>query len=136
MNVDELVATFATINDRAALIAFLAPLRLPPNLSEQEKARVTAALLVAAGRCWKGGALEMKNDSPTFVATFADGVVTRMTTHCESDTKLDMTRGVVLARHAYRQRTGREPVALTKAHFERDGTLLQAYSAIDMTVCG
>jgi len=55
MNVDELVATFATINDRAALIAFLAPLRLPPNLSEQEKARVTAALLVAAGRCWKGG---------------------------------------------------------------------------------
>src|SRR6516164_4960360 len=82
------------------------------------------------------GALEMKNDSPTFVATFADGVVTRMTTHCESDTKLDMTRGVVLARHAYRQRTGREPVALTKAHFERDGTLLQAYSAIHMTVCG
>ena len=56
MTVDELIATFATtIHDRAALIAFLAPLRLPPNLSEQEKARVTAALLVAAGRCWKGG---------------------------------------------------------------------------------
>jgi hypothetical protein len=78
----------------------------------------------------------MKNDSPTFVATFADGVVTRMTTHCKSDTKLDMMRGVVLAHHAYRQRTGRESVALVKAHFERDGTLLQAYSAIDMTVSG
>jgi hypothetical protein len=54
MSVDELVATFASINDRAALIAFLAPLRLPLNLSEQERARVTVALLVAAGRCWKG----------------------------------------------------------------------------------
>ena len=36
MTVDELIATFATtIHDRAALIAFLAPLRLPPNISEQ-----------------------------------------------------------------------------------------------------
>src|SRR5262249_61679996 len=55
MNVDELVATFASISDRASLIAFLAPLRLPPNLSEQEKARVTVALLTAASRCWRGG---------------------------------------------------------------------------------
>jgi hypothetical protein len=55
MTVDELIATFATtIHDRAALIAFLAPLRLPPNLSEQEKARVTVALLTAASRCWRG----------------------------------------------------------------------------------
>jgi hypothetical protein len=70
--------------------------------------------------------------SPTFVATFADGVVTRLTTFCDNDNKLDMTRGVLLARHAYRQRTGREPVALIKAHFERDGTTLQAYSAIEL----
>jgi len=72
------------------------------------------------------------NASPVFVATFADGVVIRMTTFCSSDKKLDMTRGVLLARHAYRQRTGREPVALTKAHFERDGTTLQAFSAIEL----
>jgi hypothetical protein len=70
--------------------------------------------------------------SPIFVATFADGVVTRMTTFCDNDKKLDMTRGVLLARHAYRQRTGREPVALIKAHFERNGTTLQAYSAIEL----
>ena len=68
--------------------------------------------------------------SPTFVAIFADGEVTRMTTYCK--TGLDMPRGILLARHAYRQRTGREPVALIKAHFEREGALLQAYSAIDI----
>ena len=54
MNVDELVATFATINDRAALIAFLAPLRLPADLPGHDRSRVTSALLAAASRCWRG----------------------------------------------------------------------------------
>jgi len=54
MTVDQLVAIFATINDRAALIAFLAPLRLPDGLSENERARVSDALVAAAARCWRG----------------------------------------------------------------------------------
>jgi hypothetical protein len=54
MTVDQLVAIFGTINDRAALIAFLAPLRLPHGLPETERARVTAALIAAAARCWRG----------------------------------------------------------------------------------
>jgi len=54
MSVDELVAAFATINDRASLIAFLTPLRLPHGLSERGQARITVALLTAASRCWKG----------------------------------------------------------------------------------
>lgn len=40
---------------------------------------------------------------PTFVATFIDGVITRMTTHCPNG-KLDLGRGVRLARAAYRVR--------------------------------
>jgi hypothetical protein len=47
---DELVAAFASISDRAALIAFLAPLRLSKDLSEFERARVTRALIAAAAR--------------------------------------------------------------------------------------
>ena len=36
----------------------------------------------------------------TFMATFADGVVTRMTTHCPNG-RLDLGRGVRLARAAW-----------------------------------
>jgi prophage regulatory protein len=54
MTIDELVETFATINDRAELIALLAPLRLPHGVSEHDKARVGEALTAAAARCWKG----------------------------------------------------------------------------------
>jgi len=32
MTVDEIIATFATIHDRAALVALLTPLRLPRDL--------------------------------------------------------------------------------------------------------
>jgi hypothetical protein len=70
--------------------------------------------------------------SPTFVATFADDVTTRMTTFCESDNKLDVARGVRLARHAYRQRTGQEPPALVRARFERGDRVLQTYNAIEL----
>jgi len=54
MTVDELVAELNGINGRAELLALLAPLRLPANLPEQERARVTIALVVAASRCWRG----------------------------------------------------------------------------------
>ena len=55
---------------------------------------------------------------PTFVATFADGEVTRMTTYC-ADSKLDLARGVRLSRQAYRVRKGKAPPAMTAGHFER-----------------
>jgi len=54
MTVDEILAMFATIHDRAALVAFLAPLRLSKDLSDFDRARVTRALIDAASRCWKG----------------------------------------------------------------------------------
>lgn len=41
---------------------------------------------------------------PTFVARFADGQVTRMSCHCESDEKLDWTRGQILAQAAWQSR--------------------------------
>jgi hypothetical protein len=56
-------------------------------------------------------------DSPTFVAHFADGEVTRMTVYCEPG-KLDVGRGARLAQHAYRSRMGREPPAIIAANFE------------------
>jgi hypothetical protein len=66
--------------------------------------------------------------SPTFVATFADGEITRMTTHTRPD-KLDVAHGVRLAQHAYRSRTGREPGPIVEARFEQNGTVLAEYGA-------
>jgi hypothetical protein len=70
---------------------------------------------------------------PTFVATFADGAVTRMSVYAEDATKPDLERGKKLARYAYESRTGRKPSAFTKAHFEKeDGTILVSYSSIEL----
>ena len=62
MTVDEILAMFATIHDRAALVAFLAPLRLSKDLSDFDRARVTRALIDAASRCWKGSYTECACD--------------------------------------------------------------------------
>jgi hypothetical protein len=64
---------------------------------------------------------------PTFVAKFADGEVTRMTVWAEN--KPNLSRGVRLARHAYRSRTGNEPPPIIEARFERDGSVLETYDA-------
>jgi hypothetical protein len=66
--------------------------------------------------------------SPTFVARFSDGVVTRMTCHCTPE-NLDLQRGIVLARLAYGSRTkGKKPPPITEAHFqELDGKILREY---------
>jgi hypothetical protein len=53
MTIDAVIAELNAINDRAELVAFLTPLRLPLDLDVPERARVTAALLAAASRCWK-----------------------------------------------------------------------------------
>jgi hypothetical protein len=38
-------------------------------------------------------------------------------------------RGIILARHAYRSRTGKNPPALAKARFEsQDGETLETYT--------
>ena len=70
----------------------------------------------------------MSSASPTFVATFADGEVTQMTTYATLD-ELDVTRGVRLARAAYEARTKHEPPAIIEARFEQDGKILASYDA-------
>jgi hypothetical protein len=73
---------------------------------------------------------------PTFVARFADGVVTRMSVCC-SPTALDWVRGERLSQAAYQSRWRRvrriytpypvvEPVPpeIVAAHFEQDGVVL------------
>jgi hypothetical protein len=68
-------------------------------------------------------------DSPTFVAYFADGEITRMTTWCELG-KLDVARGIRLAQHAYRSRMGQKPPAIKSARFEdSEGGVLEKYDA-------
>ena len=66
--------------------------------------------------------------SPTFVATFADGEVTRMSVFTSRE-KLDMERGVRLSRHAYSSRVRKDPPVILEAHFESaDGEVLAEYT--------
>jgi hypothetical protein len=80
---------------------------------------------------------ETPMSSPTFVATFADGEVTRMTTYCE-DGKLDLGRGGRLSRSAYLSRKGKAAPAMTAGHFEtppRDGAaavVLKTFTADEL----
>jgi len=68
-------------------------------------------------------------ESPAFIATFADGEITRMTTYTRLD-KLNLRRGVRLARAAYESRTKHEPPAIIEARFERRGSeILASYDA-------
>ena len=69
--------------------------------------------------------------SPTFVATFADGVVTRMTVFTTPD-YLDVERGKKLARYAYESRTKKTPPAFLKAHFEQAGVVFRVYGAVEL----
>ncbi len=64
--------------------------------------------------------------SAIFVAGFENGIVTRMTVH-KPRGKLDMARGVRLARAAYESRMKEAPPVITSAHYERDGEILESY---------
>jgi hypothetical protein len=64
--------------------------------------------------------------SPTFAATFADGEVTRMSIFTSRE-KLDMARGVRLARVAYESRMKQAAPPIIEAHYERDGEVLESY---------
>jgi hypothetical protein len=66
--------------------------------------------------------------SATFIAIFADGEATRLTTYAAAG-KLNLTRGVRLARAAYESRTKRTPPAIAEAHYECDGEVLETYDA-------
>jgi len=54
MTTDDLVTLLDTTKNRAELLALLAPLRLSLDIPDEDKARVTEALIAAASRCWKG----------------------------------------------------------------------------------
>jgi hypothetical protein len=87
-------------------------------------------------------------DSPTFVATFDDGEVTRMTVYQgREDGRLDVERGVRLAQWAYRSRMKlecdpRKPAdtpAIVEARYEarcKDGegeyVVLETYTAEEL----
>lgn len=53
MTLDAIVSTLDGITERAPLIEFLGPLKLPHGLSEPERARLTAAVIAATARCWE-----------------------------------------------------------------------------------
>jgi len=77
--------------------------------------------------------LEPDYSSPkyTFVALFNDGVVTRMTTHCENG-KLSLGRGLALSVAAYESRAGTTPPAIVAAKFVEPGytdTVIKGYDA-------
>jgi hypothetical protein len=73
------------------------------------------------------------HNSPTFVATFADGEVTRMTTF-QSGKTLNLSRGVRLARAAYESRAKQTPPPIVEAHYERDGEVLESYERKQLDV--
>jgi hypothetical protein len=63
---------------------------------------------------------------PTFVAWFADGQVTRMSTFT-SLANLDRGRGIRLSQAAYESRMKQAAPAIINAHFEQDGVVLERY---------
>jgi hypothetical protein len=73
--------------------------------------------------------------SPTFIAKFADGEITRMSVFT-STAKLDVNRGVHLSRHAYRSRKKKEPPAIVDARFEQEGQTLKTYDADALAAAG
>jgi hypothetical protein len=53
MSADDIIAALDAVNDRAELLALLAPLRVPDNADNFTRARLTNALIRASVRCWK-----------------------------------------------------------------------------------
>jgi hypothetical protein len=70
--------------------------------------------------------------SPSFIAHFADGEVTRMSVHSADPRKPDYRRGARLAVQAYRSRCRKEPPAIVKASFQRSDETLVEYTAEEL----
>jgi hypothetical protein len=69
------------------------------------------------------------SSSPSFIAKFESGdsvVITRMTVHTPKD-RLNLARGVHLARAAFESRMKKPAPAIVSAHYERDGEILENY---------
>jgi hypothetical protein len=66
--------------------------------------------------------------SAVFVATFANREVTRMTVFTSSREKLDMARGVRLARAAYESRMKQAAPPIIQAHYERNDEVVEHYT--------
>ena len=66
--------------------------------------------------------------SPTFIATFADGEVTRMSVFTQRD-RLNHARGVRLARIAYESRCKHPAPAIIEARYEHEGSIVETYDA-------
>ena len=66
---------------------------------------------------------------PTFVCTFTDGTVTRMSTHCPKG--LDLARAIKVAHAAYESRRKKAPPGISACYFEDplSGAVLQKYDA-------
>jgi hypothetical protein len=64
---------------------------------------------------------------PTFVARFADGQITRMSTFT-SLADLDRGRGIRLSLAAYESRMRRAAPQISEAWFEQDGVVLARYA--------
>jgi hypothetical protein len=68
--------------------------------------------------------------SPVFVATFADGEITRMSVRQGGRKTPDLARGVRLAQAAYVSRMKREPPTITEGQFvDVSGDVLAEYDA-------
>jgi hypothetical protein len=53
VSIDDVVGKLNSITGWAELLAFLAPLRLPDNLSDYDKGRLASAYCGACSRAWK-----------------------------------------------------------------------------------
>jgi hypothetical protein len=70
------------------------------------------------------------SNSPAFVATFADGEITRMSVWPGKRKAHDLARAVRLAQRAYVSRMKQEPPAITEGQFvSADGDVLASYDA-------
>jgi hypothetical protein len=72
--------------------------------------------------------------SPTFMAKFADGVVTRMSCWCEEPEQLDLQRGIKLSQAAYASRTKKEPPSIVEGRFVKQFTneVIKEYTVAEL----
>ena len=110
------------VNDMPVIL----PAAIPSDALIQALATVRAAgYRVSKPRKSKTFKRGKDHVGPTFVAEFADGEVTRMTTCCSPE-NLDWKRGERLSQAAYqsRRQTHDAPPAIISAWFEQDGEVL------------
>jgi hypothetical protein len=95
-----------------------------------------AAVRAAGYRVSKPRPKRQSVKGPTCVVQFADGTITRMTTHCPNG-KLDFGRGERLAIAAYESRARQWPTGtnaitppIASLHFERDGQVLETSKGV------